>query len=688
MTTIRCPRRTLRRLAVASVLGLLLPLLPLPGFEFVTRAVGATEALPAPRPAGAEELAALDAASEEPIGGARVTGSAPDADRFSAIGVVFDRAPTEPVLVRVRTAAGGYGPWRELHREEEDGPDRGSPEDRPQAGTEPLWVGDGEAYEVNVAAADAGSARVVTVHERTERVVAEATPMADAVVQPPFGIGTRASWGARAATSTSYASSVRLSVVHHSASSNAYTAAAVPSVLRSIQAFHMDGRGWSDIAYNFVVDKYGGIWEGRGGGIDKAVIGAHAQGFNTGSTGVMVIGDYTAASPTAASLESVAKVIGWKMAIHRADPAGTVTFTSAGSPRYPAGTVVNLRGVVGHGDVGLTSCPGDIASSLPSVRTRAQEWTEWVRATSMPVGSLDTVTASDGTVRADGWGVDPASGGPALIRLTVAGVTVEGRTGVPRPDVQAVDPSYGPAAGFSLVATGVRPGLADACVTVVNEGSGAGDLTLGCRLVRVGDPDGTSPVGRITGTSKIDGGFDVAGWVADRDGAAGARSYTVEVDGITRATARTGADRQFWSRVRGVTAGWHRVCIVVQNSGAGLDTRVDCWSVDVRGASPFGRLEQVVRTGNRLTLAGWALDPEGLGWIHVDVVVGGRSRYRFAADQWRNDVSAANPGFDPRKGYTATIDLPPGDHRVCVEGVNVGGGANSVLGCTRATVVK
>jgi len=91
----------------------------------------------------------------------------------------------------------------------------------------------------------------------------------------------RTAWSARAPRSTAYADSVKMAVVHHSASGNSYTPAQVPAVLRSVQAFHLDGRGWSDIGYNVVIDKFGSVWEGRAGGLSRAVVGTHAMGFNT-----------------------------------------------------------------------------------------------------------------------------------------------------------------------------------------------------------------------------------------------------------------------------------------------------------------------------------------------------------------------------------------------------------------------
>ena len=50
---------------------------------------------------------------------------------------------------------------------------------------------------------------------------------------------------------------------------------------------------YCDIGYNFLVDRYGIIFEGRYGGVDRGVIGAHATNFNTGTTGIAMIGDYS-----------------------------------------------------------------------------------------------------------------------------------------------------------------------------------------------------------------------------------------------------------------------------------------------------------------------------------------------------------------------------------------------------------
>jgi hypothetical protein len=684
----RRPRgRVLHRLAVAFGFGLLLSVVPLPVMTFATQSVGAVEEVPTTTTMPPDELAAAQAASDEPIGTDRVVAEDADTGTFTAIGFSFDREPESPVLVRIRDASGNLGEWRELENEEADGPDAGTGEtSRPS--TAPLWVRDATGYEVSLGTEDAATAKVVTVRDELRRTVAEATPLADAAATPPFGINLRGSWGAREARSVSYAATVKLAVVHHSASANAYQPHEVPAVLRSIQAFHMDGNGWSDIGYNFVVDKYGGLWEGRAGGIDRAVIGAHANGFNTTSVGVMVIGDYTQVGPTATSLESVSKVIGWKFALHNVDPVGRVDFTSAcaNTCKYPAGQVVNLPRVVGHQDVGLTSCPGSIESSLGSITARAQSWFILSRAAMTPVGSLDAVGVGYNAVHVIGWAKDPDVDGPALVRADVGGRTQSVRATGPRPDVGAANPGFGSNTGFDFVLNGVPPGYQELCVTVVNEGQGGADASLGCSMVFVLDGEGKSPTGQITNLGGSLGLIGVNGTTADPDAPA-PRGVAIETDGLVRTMVNSGADGTFGTLVVGVPGGRRRVCAIAVNGGAGVNTRVDCKYTDVIGTNPDGHVDSLyLRNGNILHVDGWALDRESIAPLAVVVSVDGRG-FGTTADWSRPDLLATYPGYDPRKGFVWEASLSRGSHRVCVTAVNVWQGVNSDLGC-RSVVVK
>ena len=106
----------------------------------------------------------------------------------------------------------------------------------------------------------------------------------------------------------SYASDVRFAIVHHTAGKNGYSRSEAAAIVKGIQLFHVQGNGWNDIGYNFLVDRFGTIYEGRFGGVDRNVIGAHALGFNTGSVGIALLGTYEDATPSAAAQDAIARL--------------------------------------------------------------------------------------------------------------------------------------------------------------------------------------------------------------------------------------------------------------------------------------------------------------------------------------------------------------------------------------------
>ncbi len=181
--------------------------------------------------------------------------------------------------------------------------------------------------------------------------------------QPP--IVARRAWAhgaARPAVAPAYGS-VRLAFVHHTENPDGYSAAAVPAMLRSIFDFHRYTRGWNDIGYNFVIDRFGRIFEARAGGIDEPVIGAQAGGYNAYSTGIAILGTYSSQRISPAALSALEHLLAWKLSLHGAPIEGhiTVRVTPGGAvySRYPANTPVSLPRVAGHRDADSTDCPGD-----------------------------------------------------------------------------------------------------------------------------------------------------------------------------------------------------------------------------------------------------------------------------------------------------------------------------------------
>src|SRR5699024_1408108 len=120
---------------------------------------------------------------------------------------------------------------------------------------------------------------------------------------PKPTIYSRAQWGAneklRDKSSLRYGT-ISGGFVHHTVNANDYTAEQVPGIIRSIYAYHTRSRGWSDIGYNFLVDRFGRIWEGRFGGVDKAVVGAHTLGYNDYSFAMSAIGNFETVRPSQA----------------------------------------------------------------------------------------------------------------------------------------------------------------------------------------------------------------------------------------------------------------------------------------------------------------------------------------------------------------------------------------------------
>jgi flagellar hook assembly protein FlgD len=165
-----------------------------------------------------------------------------------------------------------------------------------------------------------------------------------------------------------YASAVHFAVVHHTAGTNSYSASDSAAIVRGIERYHVLGNGWNDIGYNFLVDRYGQIFEGRAGGITRNVVGAHAEGFNTGSTGVAVLGNYESQKISAAARTALVELLAWRLDLAHVNPLRKLAWISGGNPRYPAGTEVTLRAISGHRDTGPTSCPGgSLYGQLPAI---------------------------------------------------------------------------------------------------------------------------------------------------------------------------------------------------------------------------------------------------------------------------------------------------------------------------------
>ena len=163
-----------------------------------------------------------------------------------------------------------------------------------------------------------------------------------------------------------YDDGIKAGVVHHTAGVNDYAQQDSAAIVRSIYDYHTRTLGWSDIAYNALVDKYGQVFEGRFGGITRSVRGTHTGGFNRNTWAVCMIGEFDTVGPTPVQVHTVGRLLGWRVAMDGIDPQGSVALTSDGGPytRFHQGATVGLPCIFAHRDVSDTDCPGKLGYAL------------------------------------------------------------------------------------------------------------------------------------------------------------------------------------------------------------------------------------------------------------------------------------------------------------------------------------
>jgi N-acetylmuramoyl-L-alanine amidase len=313
--------------------------------------------------------------------------------RFNLVGLRWRGARNAKLLLRVRRDGGRWQRWTKVPVDSDDAPDRGSDEERSLSVSDPVWVG--EADQLQYRLSGHGRFRALTLHfvnskgtatalDRLRSRVGRAVSGAVSAVVSIFGGDARAQtgepviisrdqWGASACPprANPQYGEVKLAFIHHTVTTNDYGPGDSAAIVLGICRYHRNSNGWNDIGYQFLVDKYGQVFEGRAGGVDKAVVGAQAQGYNDQSTGIASIGTFSTVGQTDAGLSALARLLSWKLAIHGVPPQGKVLVRSGGGPlnRYPAGATVELDTISGHRDADATACPGDgLYSQLPRLR--------------------------------------------------------------------------------------------------------------------------------------------------------------------------------------------------------------------------------------------------------------------------------------------------------------------------------
>jgi hypothetical protein len=385
-----------------------------------------------------------------------------DTDPFSAVGVTWlgdEKAPVS-VALRHHVPGKGWSGWqsadagtadRDPHGPPRPGPprtgrdpaaaDRREPAPAWRRGTDLVWLGAADGIQVSVTGhRGRGVADIVVdlIDPRTapgdEAAGAAGTtqpgPMGPFAAPPPApgdgrvpmpAIAHRGDWGADErlmAWSPEYAGPVKAVAFHHTATANSYQPVDVPRILRAIYYFQAVSRGWGDIGYTALVDRFGRLWEGRYGGLSRPVVGAHAGGFNRYTAGIAVIGDFRSVAVPSSAVDAAARYVAWKLSLGPAvDPRGGVRLAGGGSTsRHPVNTSVLVPRIFPHGLTNRTQCPA--ARGLDALgRLREQAYRRmgiWAEPSTLRA-RLATWRPSDATWRVlGGSNGGGAPGAPAL----------------------------------------------------------------------------------------------------------------------------------------------------------------------------------------------------------------------------------------------------------------------------------
>lgn len=309
---------------------------------------------------------------------------------FTSVAVIWEQASRTPIHANVSVSEDGasFSDPERLGSNPDETPDRGSPEfDASQEGTPLLWTGGAKCVRFSLeipAGTTISGVRAVFINSSGTAAgpgVApvlstggEPTPDSAAAATADPTIVPRSDWGApkKPTCGPYYADSVKMAFVHHTDGQNRYPASSSDDILRGILYYHVHARHWCDIAYNFLIDRFGTIFEGRAGGIDLPVISAATQGVNDGSASVALMGNYQRGRPTKPELVALRALLAWRLDVAHVPPDEMTTMTSLGGDNtwLHKGEDVRLRIISGHRNTGYTDCPGiHLYRLLPGIRT-------------------------------------------------------------------------------------------------------------------------------------------------------------------------------------------------------------------------------------------------------------------------------------------------------------------------------
>jgi uncharacterized protein YkwD len=328
-----------------------------------------------------------------------------------------------------------------------------------------------------------------------------------------------------------------------------------------------------------------------------------------------------------------------------------------------------------------------------------------------PIGALDNGSLSGITYTVSGWSFDPNTPANSIeVHVydqrpdgTSAGVALQANRN--RSDIARIYPSAGAAHGFEGSVQLKGSGRHRVCAFGINIGPASPNSVLGCR-----DIDVPGPTGALDGaTSTAPGALSVSGWSADIAAAGNSEVHVYVSNGSGQSGTggiRTGGSRADVARVvpwAGGNTGWsatvparglgdNTVCAYAINANPpGLNPQIGCRTVNVQDA--FGSLDGVTVSGGRMTVAGWALNPNNRGeQVEIHVYDYGPSGVKGSAGNRagasRADVGRAFPGYGNNHGFSISQPISGrGKHTICAFAITTGGGmGNPMLGCRDVTL--
>uniref|UniRef100_A0A942T8G8 Uncharacterized protein n=1 Tax=Neobacillus citreus TaxID=2833578 RepID=A0A942T8G8_9BACI len=314
-------------------------------------------------------------------------------------------------------------------------------------------------------------------------------------------------------------------------------------------------------------------------------------------------------------------------------------------------------------------------------------YTDWFGSPtggSSPIGSVDTVKAGFRQIVVSGWTADPDTTAAIKAQIYVDG---KGKASImastKRADLAARLGANNTAHGYSTTLTGISPGKHNVCVFGINTGPGSNTL-LECKDVTV---SGGTPTGVIDAASAVAGTLTVRGWAIDRDSQS-ATQVQVRVGsktlgtltagyakaGLNSAMPGYGDNHAYSGSLKGFPGGNQTVTVYAKDLSNGKWVQIASKAVSQPTGYPWLAVDEVAsKSPGKLTVRGWAIDPDTTGTVRVHFYLDGKALTSVAADQTKAGLNAAKPGYGDDHAYRLERSgITAGKHNLCIIAINQG----------------